>query len=166
MSMSRWTPMYPEMRDMNRVMDRLVDEMRPGRFIPDFGESFVPSVDMFETTKEVVVKMSVPGMKAEDIDVHISDNMLTVKGERKVEEEVKKEDYYYQEQRYGSFSRSVTLPSTVDPNKSEAMLEDGILTLKISKSAATKAKQIRVQAKQSQAKKISQPKQQKKPGSK
>jgi HSP20 family protein len=147
MSMMRWSPVFPDLRDMSRVMDRLAEEgMRPGRFIPDFGETFALSVDMYETPKEMVVKFSVPGMRPEDIDVHIADNVLSVKGERKVEEEVKREDYFYQEQRYGSFSRTISLPGTVNADKSEASLVNGVLTISIPKTGGAKAKAIKVKS--------------------
>ncbi len=155
MSMMRWSPIFPEMRDMNRVIERLMEEgVRPGRFIPDFGEAFVPSIDMYETPKEVVVKASVPGIKAEDLDVHITDNTLTIRGERKVEEEVKKENYFYQEHRYGAFGRTLSLPVGVNADKAEAEITDGVLMLRIPKAAGARPKQLKVKAKASPAKRV------------
>jgi len=95
-----------------------------------------------------VVKATLPGLKPDDVTIDISGDMLTIKGETKAEQEVKKEDYMYQERRYGAFSRSVILPSGLRTEKCEATMEDGVLTLTIPKAEQVKPKAIKVKAKE------------------
>lgn len=143
---------------LRQAMDKLMEDsfIRPSRLMTVFGESPLPAVDMYETAKELVVKVNVPGVKAEELDIHLNGDVLTIIGERKSEEEEKKEGYYYQEQRYGSFQRAVSLPPNLKTDKAEAALEDGILTLKIPKTEATKPKAIKVTPKPgTTAKKVS-----------
>jgi len=101
---------------------------------------------MYHTDIEVMVKVALPGVKPEEVDITITGDTLTIKGESKVEKEIKREDYLYQEHRYGTFGRSVTLPSGLDSDKAEANFENGILTLTIPKSEQIKPKQIKVKA--------------------
>jgi HSP20 family protein len=96
----------------------------------------------------VVVKASLPGVKPEDVDITISGDTLTIKGETKTEEEVKREDYLYQERRYGSFSRTIALPSSLQTDKAEATFENGVLTLTIPKIEEVKPKTIKVKPKE------------------
>ncbi|NIO71811.1 MAG: Hsp20 family protein, partial [Anaerolineae bacterium] len=105
------------------------------------------AVDMYETDEEVVVKTAVPGVKSEDIDVSITGDVLTIKGETKAEEKVEKANYIRQERRYGAFSRSLTLPSTVVADKATAEFENGVLTLTLPKAEEVKPKTIKVKAK-------------------
>jgi HSP20 family protein len=102
---------------------------------------------MYQTANEVVVKAALPGAKPEEVDITITGDTLTIKGEAKVEEETQREDYFYQEHRYGAFSRSVTLPSGLDSDKAEASFENGFLTLTIPKSEQVKPKQVKVKPK-------------------
>ncbi len=95
-----------------------------------------------------MVKATLPGLKPDDVTIDISGDMLTIKGETKAEQEVKKEDYMYQERRYGAFSRSVILPSGLRTEKCEATMEDGVLTLTIPKAEQVKPKAIKVKAKE------------------
>jgi len=103
---------------------------------------------MDQTPNEVVVKASLPGVKPEDINIDITGETLTIKGESKAEQEVKKEDYLYQERRYGVFSRSVALPSGLKTDKAEAAMENGVLTLTIPKVEEAKPKRISIKAKE------------------
>jgi len=105
------------------------------------------ALDMYETKDEVVVKAALPGIKPEEVEVSITGNALTIRGESKEEYEVKEKDYIRKERRYGSFARSVTLPSGLKTDKAEATFEDGVLTLKIPKSEEVKPKTIKVKAK-------------------
>jgi HSP20 family protein len=101
---------------------------------------------VFEKDNKLVVKAEIPGMKEEDIDVSVVGDTLTIKGERKAETEVKDEDYYRCERSYGSFFRSIPLPSAVDANKIEASYENGVLEVTLPKTAAAKRKKVKVAA--------------------
>jgi HSP20 family protein len=96
----------------------------------------------------MVMKAALPGLKPEDVNIDITGETLTIKGEGKAEQEVKRKDYLYQGRRYGAFSRSVVLPSGLKPDKAEATMEDGILTLTIPKAEEVKPKAIKVKAKE------------------
>jgi HSP20 family protein len=102
---------------------------------------------MYETDDDVVVKTAVPGIKSEEIDVSITGDVLTIKGETKAEEKVEKANYVRQERRYGAFSRSLSLPSTVVADKATAEFENGVLTLTLPKAEEVKPKTIPVKAK-------------------
>jgi HSP20 family protein len=103
------------------------------------------ALDVAEDGETFIVKASVPGMKPEDLDITITNNVLTIKGETKDDQEVKQENYHLRERRFGSFVRSVTLPTPVDADKVGATYENGVLTLNIPKSEAVKPKRIAVQ---------------------
>jgi len=105
------------------------------------------AIDMYETEDSVVVKSTVPGIQPEDIEISITGDVLTIKGETKLEQTVEKENYLRQERRYGAFERSVPLPGSLVADEAEATFENGILTLTIPKSEEAKPKTIRVQAK-------------------
>jgi HSP20 family protein len=107
----------------------------------------MPAVDVFEKDDKFVVKAEFPGVKEEDIDVSVVGDTLNIKGEKKTESEVKEEDYYRSERTYGSFYRSIPLPSTVDADKIEASFEDGVLEVTLPKSAEIKPKKIVVSTK-------------------
>jgi HSP20 family protein len=107
----------------------------------------MPAVDVFEKEDKFVIKAELPGMKEEDIDVSMVGDTLFIRGEKKAEAEVKDEDYYRCERTYGSFYRSIPLPSTMDADKIEASFEDGVLEVVIPKSAKMKPKKVAVAAK-------------------
>ncbi|MBX4186768.1 MAG: Hsp20/alpha crystallin family protein [Candidatus Doudnabacteria bacterium] len=104
------------------------------------------TIDMYQTKDNVIIKSTIAGVKPEDIDVTIANDMVTVRGERKRDFEASSEDYFYQECYWGSFSRSVVLPVDVDIDNVSADLKDGILTVVLPKAAKAKAKKIRVGA--------------------
>jgi HSP20 family protein len=106
-----------------------------------------PSCDIYETKNEIVVKAEIPGVKKEDIKLSLQENVLTLTGERKFEEETKKENYVRVERGYGSFMRSFTLPSYVDVKKIGAEFKDGLLEVKLPKSEETKPKEIEIKVK-------------------
>jgi HSP20 family protein len=146
----RWDP-FREAVSLREAMDRLFNES----FLHPWGDSWsllpgeargVP-LDMYETDKDVVVKASVPGMKPEDIQVTVTDDVLTIKGELKAEQEIKRENYHMQEHRYGSFQRSVRLPAPVKSDKAEAVFENGVLTLTLPKTEEVQPRLIKVKAK-------------------
>jgi len=154
MAIERWHP-FTELMSLRQAMDRLFEDsfVRPSRVLAAFGETAMPALDVYQTPNEVVVKAALPGVKSEDVSIDITGDTLTIKGEHKAEQEVKKEDYLYQERRYGSFSRSVVLPSGLKPDKAEATMEDGVLTVTIPKAEEVKAKTIKVKAKEAKEKK-------------
>jgi len=148
MNLVRWEP-FRDLVSLRREMDRLFEEslVRPSRALALFGNGVNPPIDVYQTPNEVVVKASMPGVKPEDVEINITDHTLTIKGEAKGTDEVKREDYLYREHHYGSFVRSLTLPHTVQTDKAEATTEDGILTLTIPKSEDAKPRTIEVKAK-------------------
>jgi HSP20 family protein len=144
----RWEP-FRDLISLREAMDRLFEESfirpRTGWLAPLGAEAL--AVDVYESDQDVVVKSSVPGIKPEDIDITITGDTLTIKGETKAEEKVEKANYIRQERRYGAFSRSLTLPTTVVAEKAKAEFENGVLTLTLPKSEEVKPKTIKVKAK-------------------
>lgn len=144
----RWEP-WSDLMSLREAMDRLFEESvvrpRAGWLAPLGAESL--AVDMYETDEEVVVRTAVPGVKPEDIDVSITGDVLTIKGETRAEEKVEKANYIRQERRYGAFSRSLSLPSIVMADKATADFENGVLTLTLPKAEEVKPKTITVKAK-------------------
>lgn len=138
MAIRRWEP-FGELASMRDMMERMFEEFP--RLAPWSGFTSLP-IDMYQTDKELVVKTSIPGVKPEDIDISVVGDTLTIKGERKAEEETKRENYFYRERSYGTFSRSVTLPVPVEADKAEAKFEHGVLTLTLPKAETAKAKKI------------------------
>ncbi|EKE20386.1 MAG: Small heat shock protein [uncultured bacterium] len=102
------------------------------------------TIDVYQTDAEIVIKSTIAGVKPEDLDVTINNDMVTIKGERKNEEVVHNENYYYQECYWGGFSRSVVLPVDIISDKAEASLKNGILTIRLPKADTTKTKRIQV----------------------
>ena len=149
MVIERWHPLT-ELMSLRQAMDRLFEDsfVRPSRSLAVLGESATPTLDIYQTPSEIVGKAALPGLKPEDVNIDITGETLTIKGESKAEKEVKKEDYLYQERRYGTFYRSVVLPSGLKSDKAEATMEDGILTLTIPKAEEVKPKAIKVKVKE------------------
>ncbi len=148
MTLMRWEP-FREIMSLRDAMDRLFEDsfVRPSRLWSELaGET--PAVDMYQTEKDVVVKASLPGLKPEEVDIAITGDVLTIKGEHKEEEEEKKADYFRRELRYGAFSRSLTIPVPVKAEKAEANFENGVVTITLPKVEEAKPKQIKVKAKQ------------------
>lgn len=145
MAITRWDP-FQEMVSLRDAMDRLFQEsvIRPTARL--LTREYGPAMDIYETDSEVVLKCALPGVKPEEVDISMTGDLLTIKGETKVEEQVKQEDYYLQERRYGAFTRSVTIPVPVVAEKAEARFEHGILTLTLPKAEEVKPKSIKVRA--------------------
>ncbi len=135
-----------EMMTLREAMDRLFDDAftRP---ISLSGVSAMPAIDMYQTDDEVVVKAALPGLKADDVQISVTDDMLTLRGEFKVKNEKKEATYHIREQRYGSFERSVMLPTDVQTEKAKADFENGVLTVTLPKAEAVKPRTITVKAK-------------------
>lgn len=141
---TRWDPF----RDLSSLQDRM------NRLFNDqFGAitrdesltgSFVPPVDVYEDENSIQVRMEVPGINEKDIDIRLENNVLTIRGERKFEKEEKEENFHRIERRYGGFTRSFTLPATVNPEDVKADYEKGVLKIGMAKRAEAKPKQIKV----------------------
>lgn len=129
------------------AMDRLFEEsiVRPWGSAPSEASSV--ALDMFQTDDAVVVKASLPGVKPEELSITVTGDMLTIKGETKTENEVKEDNYIRRELRYGSFTRSVPIPVSVQSDKADATFENGVLTLSLPKAEEVKPKAIKVEAK-------------------
>ena len=143
----RWEPI----RELTNMQD-MVDNMFDDGFVRPFSRALwdtasVPTMDLYQTDNDIVVKMGLPGVKPEDIQISVTNGVLCIRGEVKEVKEEKEKTYHLRERRYGSFSRSVTLPSNVDADKSDADFENGILTLTLPKAEEAKAKTITVKAK-------------------
>jgi len=110
-------------------------------------EEVVPSVDMFREGDDVVVKVELPGLKKEEVEVNLTEDTLTISGEKKKERKVEKKDYYRMERSYGSFSRSVSLPPNVQTEKARAQFRDGVLEIRIpgAEEAGKKARKVTVE---------------------
>ncbi len=102
------------------------------------------NIDLYQTRDNVIIKSTIAGVKPEDLDITIANDMVTIKGERKKEEKIAQEDYFYQECYWGGFSRSVILPVDIDSEHVEADLKDGILTVILPKAAKAKTKKVKV----------------------
>ena len=144
-SIVRWEP-FRDLVSVRDTMDRLFQEsfMQPWGRWPAFAEEGVLPVDVYGTEDSVVVEAAFPGIKPEDVDISITGDTLTIKGETKFEEKVERENYFRQERRYGSFCRAVTLPGGLENDKAEADFEDGVLTITFPKSEEVKSKSIKV----------------------
>src|SRR5467141_2483214 len=142
--LTRFEP-FREFSTLQDRMNRLFRETyNEGQDQSLAASTFAPSVDVYEDEHNVTLKIEVPGIDEKDIDVRIENNTLTVHGERKLEKEEKEENFRRVERQYGSFTRTFTLPSTVDPEKVQASYEKGVLKIKLAKKAEAKPKQIKV----------------------
>jgi HSP20 family protein len=148
-----WRPLS-EVTRWQREMDRMFDDFfgrrwepfRIARWLPSRAEISPPSInlDVYEEKDEIVAKAEVPGLEKDDIEVSITDSTLTIKGEKKKEEEVKEEDYYHLERSYGSFVRAVELPREVKTDKIKATFKNGVLEIRMPKTEEAKKKEIKV----------------------
>ena len=100
------------------------------------------TIDVYQTTNDIVIKSTIAGVKPEDLDISITNDMVTIKGRRDKDEKVKPEDYYYQECYWGPFSRSVILPVDIEADKAKATMKNGILTIRLPKAEKVKTKKI------------------------
>jgi HSP20 family protein len=160
MAPEKWTipqnpwPFRPT-REMEEMRRRFEDDVvRPAmravwERVPEDIKGWSPSVDVFEKGDYVEIKVELPGVKQEDVDVSISNDMLMIKGERRMEAGIKNEDYSRNEISYGNFYRSIALPANVDTKNIEATYEDGILRIKLQRAAGAKPRKINVEFKKS-----------------
>jgi HSP20 family protein len=144
-AITRWDPF----REFVTLQDRMNRLFRDS-YGPESGQealttsTFAPPVDIYEDEHNITLKIEVPGISEKDIDVRIENNVLTVHGERKFEKEEKEENFRRVERQYGSFTRSFTLPNTIDAEQVKANYDKGVLNITLSKKAEAKPKQIKV----------------------
>ena len=148
MAIVRWEPFRDlvSLQDrMNRIFD---DAYRGSRGASEeewaLGGSWAPSVDIYEHEGNLVLKAELPGIDPTDVDVRVENNVLTLRGERQLDGEVKRDSYHRVERSYGAFSRSFTLPNVVDTEKIKAEFKDGVLRLTLPKKEEAKPKQIQI----------------------
>jgi HSP20 family protein len=148
MGLIRWDP-YRDMVSLREAMDRLFEDsvVRSGLMPRDRDGLMSLALDVVETDDDLVVKATLPGIKAEDVDITIDNGMLTIQGEAQEEHTEEGERYHLHERRYGAFCRSVALPVGVDADNAKAQFEDGVLTLTLPKSEEAKPKRIAVNSK-------------------
>jgi HSP20 family protein len=148
MTMQRWEP-FKEMITLRNAMDKLFEDsfVRPTSWLFNGEGRGTVALDMYQTANDVVVKASLPGFKPEEIDITITGDTLTLKGEHKEEKETKEENYFLRERRLDSFSRTITIPVGIKNEKAEATFEDGVLTLTLPKAEEAIPKQIKIKAK-------------------
>lgn len=144
MAIRKWNPFH-EIMAMQNQLDRLFGETleRGTRGDFDFG-SWMPPVDLWEENDKLVLEMELPGLKKDDVEISLENNVLTIKGERKFEKEEKKENFHKIERSYGKFSRSFSLPTTVKPDGIDASLKDGILIVSLPFAEEAKPKKISI----------------------
>ena len=145
-ALARWDPLK-EMVTLREAMDRLFAEsfVRPGSAFPIMGMEG-PAVDMYQTKDEIIVKAALPGLKPDDIDISVTGDILTIKGELKDEEKIEEGNYLRKERYFGQFVRELSLPTLVNSEKAKAEFEHGVLTLRLPKAEAVKPKSITIKS--------------------
>ncbi len=141
--MTRWNP-YRELNSLQSHLNRLFEQQFGGRDESLTAGAFVPPVDVYEDEHSVQLKLEVPGVAEKDLDIRVENNTLTVSGERKFDKEEKEENFHRVERRYGSFTRSFSLPTTVNTEDIKADYEQGVLKIRLAKRQEAKPKQIKV----------------------
>ena len=144
MTLMRWDP-FRNLMGVKRDLDRMFSDF------DDDGETTAslwrPAVDIFETKDNLVLRAELPGMNKDDVHISVENNVLTLKGERKIDKEIKRENYHRVERTYGTFCRSFTLPTSVAKNKIEATFRDGVLEVIMPHAEEAKPKQIEIKVK-------------------
>jgi HSP20 family protein len=149
MAISRWDP-FRDLSSIQNELNRLF-----GRTFAREGEAeaeardvaWTPALDVSETQDRFVIQVELPGVAPEDVDISVENSMLTVQGERRFYNEMKEDDFVRVERRFGSFARSITLPSTADPEAIQASFDAGVLTIEVPKKEEAKPRKIQIQAK-------------------
>ncbi|RMF45746.1 MAG: Hsp20/alpha crystallin family protein [Anaerolineae bacterium] len=142
-NLMRWDP-FREMQALRETVDRLFESSLSNWAAEPRTMGWTLALDVAESENEYVVTASVPGIKPEDLDITFTDNTLTIKGELKVDEEREDVRYHLRERRYGQFTRSIALPTTIDAEHIEAEYENGVLTLHLPKAEEARPKRINV----------------------
>src|ERR1700733_3216786 len=144
MTIIRWDPYRDVVPLQNRMNSLFQDFSRNGENESVTASGFVPPVDIYEDEHKLVLKIEIPGMRQQDLDVRMENNTLTVKGERSFQSEGKEENFHRVERRYGSFYRSFTVPNTINPESIKADYYAGGLRVELEKKAESKPRQIKV----------------------
>ncbi len=149
-TMTRFVPFRTAVSDVavlqNRLNSIFQDFARPeGGQESLMSGNFVPAVDVYEDEHKLVLKLEVPGVKQEDLDIQVENQTLTVRGQRKFDAEEKEENFHRIERRFGSFVRSFTLPMTIDTGSVTAKYENGVLAVQLAKKEAAKPKQVKIE---------------------
>ena len=142
-SITRWDP-FVNLSGLHEQLNRFFDSNFPGRSDNSALTTWAPAVDIYETENELVIKADLPEVSEKDLDVRVENNTLTIHGERKFEQNVKEGSYLRTERSYGSFSRSFSLPNTVNTEAIKAEYKNGVLTVELPKRAESKPKQVKV----------------------
>ena len=148
-NLTRWEPAR-EMMTLREAMDHLFDDAftRPFSLMRNGGSTWSsPAIDMYQTDHEVVVKAALPGIKADEVQINVTGDILNIRGETKQDEEKKDKSWHIREQRWGAFERSVLLPTGVISDKAKADFDNGILTITLPKAENVKPKTITVKTK-------------------
>ncbi len=146
MAMVRWDP-FRDLAEVQERVNRVLGEFYGGRGQDDVMRrgTWIPPVDIYEGPEhEMIIKAELPDVRREDIDIRVEDNTLTITGEKKVDDDVRQEQFHRVERAYGTFTRSFTLPATIDTEKVNADYKNGVLTVKLPMREEAKPKQIQV----------------------
>lgn len=147
MTLVRWQPRYHGFWGLQRDMNRLFDDVLGAKWGRGEDRDWVPTVDVEERENEFVVSLDVPGVDKKDVKVALEDNILTIRGERKVERSENEGTYHCTERCFGTFQRSFTLPRTIDSSKIHARHKDGVLTVTLPKAEEAKEREIQIDVK-------------------
>jgi HSP20 family protein len=146
MAIVRWDP-FRDLAEVQERVNRVLGEFYGGRGQDDVMRrgTWIPPVDIYEgPNHEMVIKAELPDIRREDIDIRVEDNTLTISGEKKLDDEVKQEQFHRVERAYGTFTRSFSLPAAIDTEKVNADYKNGVLTVKLPMREEAKPKQIQV----------------------
>lgn len=147
-TLTRFVPFRSPLQDVavlqNRLNSIFSDFTRPDSGDEVTAGNFIPAVDIYEDAQKLVLKLEVPGIKQDDLQIHVENQTLSIKGERRFESNEKEENFHRIERRYGSFVRNFTLPQTVDTNAIEANYDAGVLSVSLPKKAESKPKQVKI----------------------
>ena len=144
MAMVRWEPVRDLLTLQERMSRMLDSQYRGGEEDWALGGSWAPAVDIYEKDGNIVLKAELPGVDPKDVDVRVENNLLTLRGERKFDNEVKRDNYHRVERAYGTFTRSFTLPNVVDTANIKAEYRDGVLHMTLPKREEAKPRQIQI----------------------
>ena len=139
----RWQP-FRNLSSLQEQVNRLFESNFPSRGSESTPTAWAPAVDVYETENELVIMADLPDVSEKDLDVRVENNMLTIHGERKFEQKVKEENYLRMERSYGSFTRSFSLPNSVNTEAIKAEYKDGVLNITLPKRAESKPKQVKI----------------------
>ena len=140
---TRWEP-FRNLSTLQEQVNRLFETSFKSNADNSTMTTWAPAVDIYETENELVLKADLPDISEKDLDIRVENNMLTVRGERKFEQKVNEDNYLRIERTYGSFSRSFSLPNTVNTEAIKAEYKNGVLTVQLPKRAESKPKQVKV----------------------